>query len=96
MRAKGTIVAFACTAVLALPAAHGGDAEQASAEVERAQQSVQAARERRALWTTAQDALAQAQAALERGDYAAALRAARFAAEQAQLGIVQSAAPRFP
>jgi hypothetical protein len=99
MQLKGTIVAFAimaCTALLAPPAAHGSGAERARAEVKAAEQAVQAARERRALWTTAQDALAQAQAALDRGDYAAAVRAARIAAEQAQLGIAQTAAPRFP
>ncbi len=103
---KGIIVAFACSALLAC--AHAGDggpggasasgpgAEQARREVLRAQQAVQAAAEKRALWTTAQEALAEAEAALARGDHAAAVRASRVAAEQAQLGIEQLDYPRFP
>jgi hypothetical protein len=62
----------------------------------RAQQLVQVAAEKRALWTTAQEALAEAQAALARGDYAAAVRASRVATEQARLGIEQLDYPRFP
>jgi hypothetical protein len=105
---KGTIVAFVFTALLAGASAHAGDAsaagasvnspgaEQARREVLRAQQAVQAAAEKRALWTTAQEALAEAEAALARGDYAAAVQAGRAAAEQAQLGIEQLDYPRFP
>jgi hypothetical protein len=113
MRDKGTIVAFACTALLAAaiahvrdagaggasvngPCANGPSAGQARREVLRAQQAVQAAAEKRALWTTAHEALAEAEAALERGDYAAAVQAGRVAAEQAQLGIEQLDYPRFP
>lgn len=98
MLAKGMIVACACATVFAAAAvrAEVETAEQARAEVQRAQRAVQAAVERRALWTTAQEALVAAQAALVRGDYAAAVQAARFAAEQAQLGIAQSGMPRFP
>ncbi|HEU5283653.1 MAG TPA: hypothetical protein VFU53_07560 [Burkholderiales bacterium] len=98
MSAKGTLVAFVSAALLAAASAHaaGPSAEQARTEVLRAQQAVQAAGDRRALWTTAQEALAEAQAALERGDYAAAVRASRVAVEQAQLGIEQLDYPRFP
>jgi len=98
MRIKGTIVAFAWAALLATPAprASAASAEQAREEVQRARLAVQAAVDQRALWTTAQEALAQAQAALDRGDYATAVRAARVAAEQAELGIAQRGAPRFP
>jgi hypothetical protein len=95
---KGIIVAFASAVLLAAANAHaaGPTAEQARSEVLRAQQAVQAAAQKRALWTTAQEALAEAQAALERGDYAAAVRAGRVATEQAQLGIEQLDYPRFP
>ena len=95
---KGIIVAFASAVLLAAANAHaaGPTAEQARSEVLRAQQAVQAAAQKRALWTTAQEALAEAQAALERGDYAAAVHAGRVAAEQAQLGIEQLDYPRFP
>src|SRR5512145_2131785 len=98
MLGKGTIVAFASAALLAVADVHaaGPTAEQARSEVLRAQQAVQAAAEKRALWTTAQEALAEAEAALERGDYAAAVQAGRVAAEQAQLGIEQLDYPRFP
>jgi hypothetical protein len=98
MLGKGTIVAFASAALLAAanaPAA-GPSADQARSEVRRAQQAVQAAAEKQALWTTAQEALAEAKAALERGDYAAAVRAGRVATEQAQLGLEQLDYPRFP
>jgi hypothetical protein len=105
---KGTIVAFACSALLAAASAHAGDAspggagvsgpgaEQARREVLRAQQAVQAAADKRALWTTAQEALVEAEAALARGDHAAAVQASRVAAEQARLGIEQLDYPRFP
>ncbi|MGH6691433.1 MAG: hypothetical protein ACREF4_12245 [Gammaproteobacteria bacterium] len=95
---KGTIVAFVSTALLTAASAHGSGpgAEQARREVLRALHAVHAAAEKRALWTTAQEALAEAEAALARGDYAAAVQAGRVAAEQAQLGIEQLDYPRFP
>jgi hypothetical protein len=61
-----------------------------------AQSEVHAATARKALWTTAADALEEAQAAFLRGDYAAANRAARTAVEQARLGIAQTQYPMFP
>ena len=51
--------------------------------------------QKRALWTTAQDALKQAEDALARQDYASAERLARLAAEQARLGIEQLGYPHF-
>lgn len=56
---------------------------------------VAAATEKRALWTTAQDALQAAREALGRQDYAAAERLAQFAADQARLGIQQLGYPPF-
>lgn len=97
MSLKGTIVALACAALIAARASAAADTgELARLEVERAEQAVQAAAEKQALWTTARDALDGARAALRAGDYAEAVRAARFAAEQAQLGIGQIDYPRFP
>lgn len=92
----------ACLAVglsLGLPraprAGHCDAEQQARAAVAQAEAAVQAAAERRALWTTAQDALRSAQEALARRDYAAAQQFARFAAEQARLGIQQLDYPRL-
>jgi hypothetical protein len=96
LQIKGTIVACAVAVWLAAPAAGSDSARQARVEVEAAERAVECARRQRALWTTAQEALVDARAALERGDYAGAARAARFAREQAHLGIEQAGAPRYP
>ena len=63
--------------------------------VAEAQSAVQSAAGKRALWTTAVDALDEAQAALTRNDAVAAEEHARYAAEQAQLGIAQLGYPHF-
>jgi hypothetical protein len=55
-----------------------------------AQSAVQAALDRRALWTTAQDALKQARAAFLTRDYPARPGLPEPAIEQAHLGIAQS------
>jgi hypothetical protein len=96
LQIKGTIVACAVAVWLAAPTAGSDGAQQARVEVEAAERAVECARRHQALWTTAQEALADARAAIERGDYAGAARAARFARKQAQLGIEQARAPRFP
>ena len=70
--------------------------DTARVQVANAQAEVQAAAERRALWTTAANALREAQAAFTRGDYAAASRAAQLAIDQARLGIAQTQYPLFP
>lgn len=72
------------------------DSDAAEAEVVAAELAVVEATRQRALWTTARDALQEARAALQKGDFRAAIQAARFAREQAELGIAQSRAPRFP
>lgn len=101
MPLRGTIVALlwavaiAAGAVLpstgayACGAADQADRKRAGEEVMRAEKAVQEAARQRALWTTAREALEQARAALARGDYSAAAKAARFAQEQARLGIAQ-------
>jgi hypothetical protein len=73
----------------------GQRAEQARAAVAEARTAVEAAERQRALWTTAQDALKDAERALTQKDYAAAEHLARFAAEQAELGIEQLRYPHF-
>jgi hypothetical protein len=54
---------------------------------------VDAARSRKALWTSAEEALLKARQALERGDEATAIEQARRAADQASLGIAQTQYP---
>jgi hypothetical protein len=97
---KGMLVAFTCATVLfesACIAAPGqGEADPAHDEVARAEEAVAAARAKGALWTTARDALRDAQAALAAGDNEAAVRAARFAVQQAGLGLEQLGYPRYP
>ena len=70
--------------------------EAARLALRDAQSAVQAATARKALWTTAADALTEAQAAFLKGDYAAANRAAHSAVEQARLGVAQTQYPMFP
>jgi len=97
---KGMLVALACCAWLWPAAMHAQQedpgAALARAELAKAEEAVAAAWARQALWTTARDALRDAREALAAGDHAAAIRSARWAAEQAQLGIDQLAYPRFP
>jgi hypothetical protein len=98
---KGTLVAYLAAALMlttpALRASHADSTEQAqaTAAVAAARDAVEAAAQKRALWTTAQDALKQAEEAFARQDYAATERLARLAAEQARLGIEQRGYPHF-
>lgn len=99
---KGMLVACLSGGLLVASLVHGANtphagqsAQQARAAVAAAEAAVQAAAEQRALWTTAQDALREAQNALAQDDYAAAERLGRFAAEQARLGIQQLGYPHF-
>jgi len=82
--------AFAC------PKEAPPQCESARSSLTEAQSAVQAAAARRALWTTAADALDEAQSAFLRGNYEVARRAAEIAMEQARLGIAQSDYPMFP
>lgn len=67
--------------------------EEASQALAKAEADVKAAQAKKALWTTAQDALKQAKAAAEKNDSAAVIKHAREASEQAQLGIAQTQYP---
>jgi hypothetical protein len=68
---------------------------RAQIAVKEAEVAVKAAAEQGALWTTARDALRDARSALENSDFEAAEAWARFAVEQAQLGIRQLDYPHF-
>jgi flagellar basal body L-ring protein FlgH len=85
---RGLVVALALAA--APQAAAAPDAAALLAEAEKA---VAEARARQALWTTAQEALLKARRALDAGDTATAIEQARFARDQAALGIAQT---RYP
>ena len=70
-------------------------AQKARAAVAAARTAVEDAARSRALWTTARDALRDAESALARKDYVAAERSAQFAVEQARLGIQQLGYPEM-
>jgi hypothetical protein len=103
MASKGMVVAFVGLVWLTpCGAAHASGGEASPADARRAQEAVhqaedavRRAQEQRALWTTAQEALERARAAAARGDYPAAIAAARFATQQARLGMEQTRYPRF-
>lgn len=64
--------------------------QQAAAEaLTQAEQAVREAEEKRALWTTAAEALKSARAAHAKADFAEARRLANIAIEQSRLGIAQ-------
>jgi hypothetical protein len=81
---------FACS-VSAPPAC-----QIAQSSLVEAEAAVQTATARKALWSTAAEALRDAEGAFAQGDYQAAQRAADTAIQQAQLGIAQTAYPMFP
>jgi hypothetical protein len=65
--------------------------DEAESALSKAEVSVAAARARGALWTTAQNALREARAARNRGDFAATVRLSGEANTLAELGIAQKA-----
>jgi murein lipoprotein len=67
-------------------------AESAIAEAEAAVRQAQA---ERALWTSAEDALRKARRALQEGDTTMAVKQARIAQKQSELGIAQRNYPPF-
>jgi hypothetical protein len=99
---KGMLVACLATGLVLAGEALGTNqadsdqrAQQARAAVATARAAVEAAAQKRALWTTAQGALRDAEEALAQQDYATAERLAQFAAEPAKLGIEQLGYPHF-
>lgn len=93
MGRKGTLIAFAGWLWLVPAGAAGAQAAQACNALHDAEQAARSARGQGALWTTVVESLEAARAAVARGDYEAALDAARYAQEQAELGIAQRAYP---
>jgi len=94
------LVALTCCAALVAPSMGTADgvatAESARSAIALAAEAVAEARDKRALWTTAETGLRDAESALAAGEYDAAVKAARFAEQQARLGIEQLSYPRFP
>ena len=100
---KGIFVALSCFAWLSqaaeLPACAGEKrlaCEAARNALIAAQAAVQEAIRHEALWTTAQAALQDAEAAFAGGDYDGAVRSAESAEHLARLGVAQTRYPPFP
>ena len=99
---KQTLIALAATGALTLagcqsapPAQSAGPAltDEAKAALAKAEADVKAADSKKALWTTAEDALKAAQAAAKKGDSATVIADAKKASEHAAMGIEQKAYP---
>jgi len=71
------------------------DASSAEAVIAEAEAAVKLAGNRRALWTSAEDALRRARRALQEGNAAIAIEQARIAQKQCELGIAQQDYPLF-
>ncbi len=96
------LVAWLAAGLLAVTGAAGTNRDDPDLQAQKARAAVAAARvavenaaRSRALWTTARDALKDAERALARADYAAAERSAQLAVEQARLGIEQLGYPEM-
>lgn len=62
---------------------------EAQAALTAAQADVKAAKAKNALWTTAEDALKEAESAAEKGDSAAVIKASALASSQVSKGLAQ-------
>jgi len=71
------------------------DASSAEVAIAEAEAAVKQAGSRRALWTSAEDALRRARHALQEGNAAMAIEQARIAQKQCELGIAQKDYPLF-
>ena len=67
--------------------------EEARQALAKAEADVKEAKNQKALWTTAQDALKKAQEAAAKGDSAATLKFSKSASELARLAIAQKSYP---
>ncbi|MDA8108856.1 MAG: hypothetical protein M0015_09535 [Betaproteobacteria bacterium] len=91
-----TLVAMALAAALVLAGCQGATAVRTTDPNEalaQAQADVKAAAAKDALWTSAQQALKEAEAAAKKGDSAAVLKYSEIASDQARLGLEQT---RYP
>ena len=71
------------------------DASSAEVAIAEAEAAVQQASIRRALWTSAEDAMRRARRALQEGNTAVAIEQARIAQKHAELGLAQKDYPLF-
>lgn len=76
-------------------AAAATDDEQVALQIVQAEAAVKRAAAQRALWTTAEDALALAKKYLAEGNVGKASAPAALARELAELGLAQTAYPLF-
>lgn len=74
-------------------AAQTGLSAEASAALAQARADVKEAKTKEALWTTAADALEDAEKAAEKGDSATVMKASARASDQAKLGLAQLSYP---
>jgi uncharacterized iron-regulated protein len=89
---SGAVKSEAVQAVQA-EAAKPALSEEAKQAVVKAEADIKEAKAKKALWTTAGDALKKAHEAAAKADSAATLKHAKAASEQAQLGIAQLSYP---
>lgn len=85
------LIAFPAIAV----ASEKPDASSAEVAIAEAEAAVKQVSARRALWTSAEDALRRARRALQEGNVAMAIEQARIAQKQSELGIAQKDYPLF-
>lgn len=76
-------------------AAKGTISADAQAALTKAKADVKMAKEKNALWTTAENAVKAAEAAAEKGDSATVLKQSKLASEHVKLGIAQLDYPRL-
>lgn len=67
--------------------------DEAKQALSKAEADVKEAQSKKALWTTAQDALKKAKEAADKGDSAGVIAASKKASDQAHLGIKQLSYP---
>jgi hypothetical protein len=88
---SATLIALGSASAMANEApALSDEAKQA---LSKAEADVKEAQSKKALWTTAQDALKKAKEAADKGDNARVIAASKKASDQAQLGIKQLSYP---
>lgn len=92
---KRWMLVILITFLPAVVASETPDAANAEVAIAEAAAAVKQASIRRALWTTAEEALRRARRALQEGDAAMAIEQARIAQKQSELGIAQKDYPLF-
>jgi len=83
------------TGSAAATATKGAISADAQAALAKAQADVKMAKEKNALWTTAETAVKAAEAAAEKGDSETVIKQSKLASEHVKLGIAQLDYPRI-